>query len=127
LLDVLRKEAPSKILDLGCGNGALCACLHFHGFDFVGMEPDEGGVAIVRERLPSASFYQLGVDDSPITITKMEGLFDVVVTSEVIEHFYAPHLLYRFASGCLSLGGALIVKTLYHGYLKNLLLSLAGK
>lgn len=127
LLTLLRKEAPGRILDLGCGNGSLCCLLHSQGFDVVGMEPDQGGVCIAREQLPSASFYQCGVDDDSSVITKAEGLFDTVVSSEVIEHLYSPHLLPRFARNCLKPGGRLIVTTPYHGYLKNLFLSLSGK
>lgn len=91
------------------------------------MEPDQEGVSIAREHHPSVSFYQLGVDDDPATITQLEGHFDVVISTEVIEHLYSPHLLPRFAWNCLKPGGLFIVSTPYHGYLKNLALSLAGK
>ena len=91
------------------------------------MEPDGDGISIAREQLPSTAFYPLGVDSDPALITATEGLFDTVVSTEVIEHLYAPHLLPRFAWHCLRPGGLLIVTTPYHGYLKNLALSFAGK
>lgn len=117
----------SKILDLGCGNGALCHLLHSELFNVVGMEPDLNGIQICKERLPSVPFYQLGVNDDPSLVTANEGLFDAVVSTEVIEHLYAPHLLPRFAWSCLKPGGLLVISTPYHGYIKNLSLSLAGK
>jgi 2-polyprenyl-6-hydroxyphenyl methylase/3-demethylubiquinone-9 3-methyltransferase len=127
LLRILRVEQPARLLDLGCGNGSLCFFLHSHGFAVVGMEPDGDGISIAREQLPSTAFYQLGVDSDPALITATEGLVDAVVSTEVIEHLYAPHLLPRFAWHCLRPGGILIVTTPYHGYLKNLAFSLAGK
>jgi|Wag4MinimDraft_19_1082662.scaffolds.fasta_scaffold01588_2 2-polyprenyl-3-methyl-5-hydroxy-6-metoxy-1,4-benzoquinol methylase len=127
LLSILQNEPPGRILDLGCGNGALCRLLNSQGIDVVGMEPDADGVCIAREQLPSISFYQIGVDDDPCSITAVEGLFDAVVSTEVIEHLYSPHLLPSFARCSLKPGGLLIVTTPYHGYLKNIFLSLAGK
>jgi 2-polyprenyl-6-hydroxyphenyl methylase/3-demethylubiquinone-9 3-methyltransferase len=91
------------------------------------MEPDSDGIKLAKKQLPSASFYQLGVASDPALVTETEGLFDAVVSTEVIEHLYAPHLLPRFAWQCLKPGGLLIVTTPYHGYLKNLALGLAGK
>lgn len=127
VLKIIQSEQPSKLLDLGCGNGSLCRFLDSHGFNVVGMEPDCDGIKIAKQQLPSTPFYQLGTDSDPALITATEGLFDAVVSTEVIEHLYAPHLLPRFAWHCLKPGGLLIVTTPYHGYLKNLALSLADK
>jgi 2-polyprenyl-3-methyl-5-hydroxy-6-metoxy-1,4-benzoquinol methylase len=127
LLGVLVKEKVSRVLDLGCGNGSLCCMLTSHGFDMVGMEPDIDGFRIASEQLPSTSFYRLGVDDDPQLITSNEGLFDAVLSTEVIEHLFFPQLLPRFAWKCLKPGGILIITTPYHGYLKNIALSVAGK
>ena len=55
---------------------------------------------------------------------KNESRFDAVVSTEVIEHLFSPHLLPLFAAGTLDKGGYLILTTPYHGYLKNLVLAL---
>jgi 2-polyprenyl-6-hydroxyphenyl methylase/3-demethylubiquinone-9 3-methyltransferase len=52
--------------------------------------------------------------------------FDVVVSTEVIEHVYAPRNLAKNAWHLLRPGGLLIMTTPYHGYLKNLVLALMG-
>ena len=93
----------------------------------VGIECDCTGVSIAREAHPAIRFYQAGVQDDPSAITSTEGLFDAVVSTEVIEHLYSPHLLPIFARKLIKPEGYLIVTTPYHGYLKNLALSLAGK
>ena len=125
ILSLLQQESSCRILGLGFGNATLCQYLAFHGFDLVGVEPDAQGVSIAREQTPSATFYQLGVEGDPSVITQAEGLFDAVVSTEVIEYLYSPLLLPRFALSCLKLGGLLVVTTPYHGYLKNLFLSLS--
>ena len=73
------------------------------------------------------NFYNLGVQDDPDVVVAAEGLFDAVVSTEVIEHLFSPHLLPQFARALLRENGKLIVTTPYHGYLKNLALSVAGK
>ena len=53
--------------------------------------------------------------------------FDVVVSFEVIEHLFSPHRLPIYAHGVLGDQGYLIITTPYHGYLKNLVISLLNK
>jgi 2-polyprenyl-3-methyl-5-hydroxy-6-metoxy-1,4-benzoquinol methylase len=127
ILALLRRLSAHRVLDLGAGNGALCAELSAAGFDVVGMECDARGVEIAQQACPSVRFYRLGVEDDPAGLTADERPFDAVVSTEVIEHLYSPHLLPEFASRALVAGGHLIVTTPYHGYLKNLALALLDK
>jgi 2-polyprenyl-3-methyl-5-hydroxy-6-metoxy-1,4-benzoquinol methylase len=50
-----------------------------------------------------------------------------VVSTEVIEHLYSPQLLIQYAHRVLAEKCKLIITTPYHGYLKNLALSLLNK
>lgn len=113
-----------RVLDLGCGNGALCASLAAAGVEAVGVDADAQGVAIARQARPDLRFHHQSFDDDPRGLVQREGLFDAVVSTEVIEHLYAPAQLPRFARVLLKPGGLLLVTTPYHGYLKNLALSL---
>jgi len=127
VLTWLGKLQPKKVLDLGAGNGALCRAMVEAGYEVVGVEPDAEGIGIARQQCPQAQFYQIGVDDSPDVVRSghPDG-FDIVVSTEVLEHLYAPRRLPAFAHAVLRRGGHLLVTTPYHGYLKNLAISLAG-
>jgi 2-polyprenyl-3-methyl-5-hydroxy-6-metoxy-1,4-benzoquinol methylase len=127
VISLLATMRPRKILDLGCGNGALCRELDRRGFFVVGAEPSLDGLEAATELCPSLKFFNVGVGDDPFDIISSEGLFDAVISTEVVEHLYAPHLLPAFAVRCLEPGGVLILTTPYHGYLKNLALALLGK
>ena len=120
-----RSIGARRILDLGCGNGALCAALLAAGFEVTGCDPSEEGVALARRAHPHITFHLLGVYDEPTTLNGAR--FDAVVSTEVIEHLFLPRSLPRFASRVLRPGGHLILSTPYHGFLKNLALSVAGQ
>ena len=53
--------------------------------------------------------------------------FDVVVSTEVVEHVYAPRHWAAAAFSALKPCGLLICSTPYHGYLKNCALACSGK
>lgn len=125
LVDV---HKPRSVLDLGCGNGELLKILSAPERTVVGVEHDQGGCEISRRNSPGALVFNLGVQDDPAPVLASQpDKFDVVVSTEVIEHLYSPALLPRFAARVLKPGGILIVSTPYHGYLKNLALSVADK
>lgn len=125
IFKICQKLAPKKILDLGCGNGAITIVLARLDAQVVGCDPSETGVQAAQERIPNAKFRVLGVYDDPAQLGERD--FDVVVSTEVIEHLFLPWALPRFAKTVLKPGGHLVISTVYHGYLKNLLLSLANK
>lgn len=125
ILDVCRRYGLQRVLDVGCGNGALCRDLVDAGLSVVGTEPSASGVAAARELVPEAVFYELGVYDAPSGV--LEGLFDVVVSTEVIEHLFKPSALPEFAAAKLKPDGYLVLSTPYHGYLKNVAIAVSGR
>jgi 2-polyprenyl-6-hydroxyphenyl methylase/3-demethylubiquinone-9 3-methyltransferase len=55
------------------------------------------------------------------------GIFDAVISSEVIEHLFDPSALVQAAWARLPQNGVLIITCPYYGYFKNLLLSLTNR
>ena len=127
VLSLVQGLGVKRILDLGSGNGNLCSKLSQAGYDTVGMEYDKQGTEISRQAYPAIPFYNYGVQDDPDSLLAKEAPFDAVVSTEVIEHLYSPHLLPQFAARVMKSGGHLIVTTPYHGYLKNIAVAVAGK
>jgi 2-polyprenyl-3-methyl-5-hydroxy-6-metoxy-1,4-benzoquinol methylase len=114
-----------RVVDIGCGNGALCRELASRGYEVVGCEPSADGVRLAQHAAPELVFHQIGVDDDPSAVGNES--FDVAIATEVIEHLVEPRNLPRFANQLLRPGGHLVVSTPYHGYLKNLVLALTNK
>lgn len=127
IISLLKGLNVKRILDIGSGNGHLCSAIASEDYDAVGVEYDKIGVGIASKMYPQIIFLNYGVQDDPDLLVQQVGTFDVVVSTEVIEHLFSPHLLPSYAYKCLNSGGYLILTTPYHGYLKNLLLSLFDK
>ena len=116
----------TRVLDIGCGNGATCGEFIRRGCSVVGVDLSEQGLEQARKAHPQGRFEQLAAD-AHVLDQLQETPFDIVVSTEVVEHVYAPR---EWAKGCfeaLKPGGRLICTTPYHGYFKNLLISLLGK
>lgn len=113
-----------RIVDIGCGNGYLAGLLADRGFDVIGIEPSADGIAQARAAHPTVRFEELPVDSE--LGARIGEDFDVVIATEVIEHLPAPRTLLRAGLQLLRPGGRMLISTPYHGYLKNLALSVAG-
>lgn len=124
---ILDRLQPRRVIDIGAGNGSLSARLIQPGRVLVGVEYDREGYELARARWPGIPFYNFGVQDDPAELLLDQAPFDVVVSTEFVEHLYAPHLLPLYASAVLRDGGYLIVSTPFHGFWKNLALSLADQ
>lgn len=116
----------TRVLDVGCGNGFTCGEFLKRGCTVVGIDLSEQGLAHARCAHPEGRFEMLPADER-ILEALGEAPFDLVVSTEVVEHLYDPR---SYARGCFSAlrpGGRFLCTTPYHGYLKNLTLSLLGK
>lgn len=124
VIKIIKSLKVNRILDLGSGNGTLCGQLKNIGLSVVGVEYDKSGVEISKTNHKDINFYNFGVQDNPTELLRTEKKFDAVVSTEVVEHLFSPHLLPRYAHVVLNNGGYLVISTPYHGYIKNLALSI---
>jgi 2-polyprenyl-3-methyl-5-hydroxy-6-metoxy-1,4-benzoquinol methylase len=120
------KDLPprSRVFDIGCGNGSLTAQFAERGHSVVGIDLAEAGIRIARESCPVGRFELLAADRNVLRSLGEEP-FDLVYSAEVIEHLYDPR---SFMEGCFAAtrpGGLFLCTTPYHGYLKNLAISVA--
>lgn len=114
-----------KILDLGCGNGSATAAIAALGHDVTGVDASPDGIEIAKKAHPEIRFDVASVYDDDL-IDKAGGSVDAVVSLEVLEHLFYPKRLFEQAHRLIRPGGALVLSTPYHGYWKNLALSLVG-
>jgi len=115
---------PLSVFDIGCGNGYAANVLSNNGCVVSGVDLSAHGVAQAKAAFPHLD-VRVGsaYDDLPVVF----GTFDAVLSLEVVEHLYSPHKLANSAFGLLRPGGSVVVSTPYHGYWKNLAISLANK
>lgn len=118
------RDTPARVFDAGCGNGALLRKLQLSGYEVSGCDASESGVAQARKLCGDIRVERLSVYDDLSSV--FGSAWDVVVATEVIEHLYAPRDFLHQVRPLIRPGGAFILSTPYHGYLKNLALAATG-
>lgn len=128
VIELLDKEKNKKILDVGCGNGYLVRLLVENGFDAFGIDASESGINIAKKYYPDR-FYLQDINSKILPMELQHINFDTIISTEVIEHLYDPKDYIEFCKDILNKNGKgiLILTTPYHGYLKNLFISLSDK
>jgi 2-polyprenyl-3-methyl-5-hydroxy-6-metoxy-1,4-benzoquinol methylase len=122
---ILIDSPPISLLDASFGHGVLVSRMLKAGYTAAGCDSSPTGIAIGQRALGTAArLKRLSVYDD--LAAEFGGDWDVVVSTEVIEHLYEPRAFVRRACDLLKPGGHLILSTPYHGYLKNLGLAVAG-
>src|SRR5687767_11881282 len=116
-------DGVRSICDLGCGNGHIAGRLASLGYNVTGVDASPSGIQIARRTYPNVAFVETLIDRN---LTRSQS-FDLVISSDVIEHLYRPSDLLDAASALVKPRGHVLLGTPYHGYLKNLALALSGR
>src|SRR5262245_53492596 len=101
---VKRLDGVRSICDLGCGNGHISGRLAALGYHVTGVDASTSGIAIARRTYPGVEFVEALIDCDLNSL----GSFDLVISSDVIEHLYRPSDLLEAASSILKPGGQLL-------------------
>lgn len=129
LFTILQPLKGNTILDVGCGNGAIAIELIKNGFNVYGVDGSAQGIEIANKKHPHRFYVQdFDSDNLPAELHKIP--IQTLICIEVIEHLYNPQQFIDFCSGVFDKSTTqknLIITTPYHGYLKNLLLSIFNK
>jgi cyclopropane fatty-acyl-phospholipid synthase-like methyltransferase len=125
ILGELKLEPDKRaIFDLGCGNGSAGNALAKAGYRVTGVDPSDQGIGLAKRTYPNLELHQGSSEDD---LAAIYGRFPIVVSIEVIEHVFSPK---RFASTLYELaepGGVAVITTPFHGYWKNLCISILDK
>lgn len=117
------------VLDVGCGNGwllrTLVNALPQRPERIVGVDPALDGVTRARQLLPEADIHVLDLS-RPLRDMVGDG-YDLVLSTEVVEHVYDTPEWMRQIVECMAPGGVFVCSTPYHGWLKNVALAATGK
>jgi len=84
LADLAGVQEGQRVLDVGCGPGALIAELVERGADVSGVDPSPQFVAAVRERYPDVEVRQATAEQLPFE----DGSFDAAL-AQLVVHFMA--------------------------------------
>jgi 2-polyprenyl-6-hydroxyphenyl methylase/3-demethylubiquinone-9 3-methyltransferase len=115
---------PSRMFDLGCGNGSVAKFCSDSGWQVTGVDVSEKGIAQAHAVYPELDLHLGSAYDDLVTLY---GRFPLVLSLEVVEHVYAPRSYAKTLFDLLEPGGRAVLSTPYHGYFKNVALAVSGK
>ncbi len=112
-----------KILEIGCGRGWLCKKLTTYG-NVIGIEPVKSVVEYAKKLFPQLEFY--GETPSSFLQKSPEKKFDLIVTTEVIEHIKNKNKFIEEIYELLHQDGCLVLTTPRLEYYKESVEALGG-
>jgi 2-polyprenyl-3-methyl-5-hydroxy-6-metoxy-1,4-benzoquinol methylase len=122
----LLPDRPSNVLDVGCGNGFLASRMAQSGHHVTAFDLSAENVASAHKLYPQVRFEVASVYDDLSDLRPPAG-WDTIVAVEIIAHLFSPQRFLANVRGNLAESGRIIVTAPYHGYVKNVVLSVLGQ
>ena len=115
-LHIIDNKQPLRILDVGCGRGWLTNLVSIFGI-CDGIDPVESSIEQARQYYPEQNFNCMSLSE----YLRLPSFvpYDVVVTSEVIEHVHDKKKFVFEISKCLKTSGQVIITTPRGGEFKK--------
>jgi 2-polyprenyl-6-hydroxyphenyl methylase/3-demethylubiquinone-9 3-methyltransferase len=118
--------AGASVLDLGCGTGELLASFADRQWRRTGLDMSAAGIQVARTAHPDITFVEADATGDLKSLIG-EGAFEVVVSTETLEHVTLPRLFVKNAYEALKPGGRFVLSVPYNGYLKHLGIAVLGR
>lgn len=99
----LSSSNPGKVLEIGCGDGAMLQLLTDRNVDAVGVDASASGIS----RCTAAGLRAQCLDVSTDSLPFPNDSFDVVISLETFEHLMNPHYALQEVRRTLRSGGRL--------------------
>ena len=88
--DLFTEKKLSSVLDIGCGSGYKLM-KYFHDYNTTGLELSPA-LEFLKQKYPERSWIQSDFNNIP------DGIYDMVLSVDVIEHLQTPEQLLKFIS-----------------------------
>jgi SAM-dependent methyltransferase len=97
----LSSSNPGKVLEIGCGDGAMLQLLAERNIDAVGVDASASGINRCTAAGLSAQCLDVSTDGVPFP----DDSFDIVISLETFEHLMNPHYALQEVRRTLRSGG----------------------
>lgn len=115
LVDLLDPQPRQKVLDLGCGTGALTAQIHQSGADVLGIDSSTTMIESARQQFPDVRFRIHDAHGLPF-----ENEFDAVFSNAALHWMQTPSVVVQQIAESLKSGGRLVAEFGGHGNIQSI-------
>jgi SAM-dependent methyltransferase len=109
VLDLIGPLAGARVLDAGCGDGALVCAAASRGADAIGVDPDQAMLAAARSRASGAGLRATFLEGRVERLPFPDATFDVVVSVTVLCFVHDAAGAIREIARVLRPGGRLVL------------------
>lgn len=101
----------SLVLDMGCGDGVLSHILHGSGAELIGVDIEPDALVIAKRQFAQRSKQAGFASASAYALPFGDSTFDVVASSDVIEHVQQPERMLGEMKRVLKANGRIVIST----------------